>query len=183
MRRAATYAVRVPPSVVLRRLGYRAAFRCLQLFWLVTRPAKHGVKCVITDRDRVLLVRHTYGSRAWDLPGGGVRRGEAPASAAGREMAEELGLGDAHWIPLGEVRGGVDHRHDIIHVYGARVTAPPLTLNLAELSVAAWFPRDRLPLELGPFAGPILDGVSRYATAREVAPPSPAAPQTARGVA
>ncbi|MFD8588596.1 NUDIX domain-containing protein [Streptomyces sp. NPDC059637] len=43
------------------------------------------------DRDRVLLVDPTY-KPGWEFPGGVVERGEAPARAGVREVAEELGL-------------------------------------------------------------------------------------------
>src|SRR5437870_4690431 len=78
-------------AVAVRRRGYRVAFALLRVYWFVRRPALHGVKCVLTNGDQVLLVRHTYGSRDWDLPGGAVSRGEPPVATARREMHEELG--------------------------------------------------------------------------------------------
>ena len=132
--------------IPLQRAGYRVAFRLLQLRWRLLRPRLEAVKCVITDGDRVLLVRHTYGPRAWDLPGGASRRGEAPAETARREMAEELGLPPLPWVPLGELRGRMFGRHDLVHVFGVEVDDPPLRVDPVELATAAWFHRDRLPL-------------------------------------
>ncbi|SFD07630.1 NUDIX hydrolase [Streptomyces aidingensis] len=43
------------------------------------------------DSDRILLVDPTY-KPGWEFPGGVVEPGEAPARAAVREVAEELGL-------------------------------------------------------------------------------------------
>ncbi|UWE09738.1 NUDIX hydrolase [Actinacidiphila bryophytorum] len=43
------------------------------------------------DADRVLLVDPTY-KPGWEFPGGVVERGESPARAGRREVAEELGL-------------------------------------------------------------------------------------------
>ncbi|BCK72654.1 ATP/GTP-binding protein [Streptomyces libani subsp. rufus] len=43
------------------------------------------------DQDRVLLVDPTY-KAGWEFPGGVVERGEAPAQAGVREVAEELGI-------------------------------------------------------------------------------------------
>jgi 8-oxo-dGTP diphosphatase len=52
-----------------------------------------GAAAIITDGEgRVLLVRHTYGRKNWDLPGGGVEQGESPMDAAVREVQEESGL-------------------------------------------------------------------------------------------
>jgi 8-oxo-dGTP pyrophosphatase MutT (NUDIX family) len=43
------------------------------------------------DADRVLLVDPTY-KPGWEFPGGVVERGESPARAGHREVAEELGI-------------------------------------------------------------------------------------------
>lgn len=43
------------------------------------------------DQGHVLLVHPTY-KDTWDIPGGYVERGESPAAACTREIAEELGL-------------------------------------------------------------------------------------------
>ena len=40
---------------------------------------------------RVLLIRHSYGSGSWMLPGGGIGRDETPLAAAMRELREETG--------------------------------------------------------------------------------------------
>jgi 8-oxo-dGTP diphosphatase len=138
----------VPLSVTVRRFGYRLAYRLLQAVWLITRPRKLGVKCVLTDGHRILLVRHTYGIRGWDLPGGGVRRGEAPERAVAREMHEELGVTPPpdRWIDLGTVRTRQDHRHDTIRLFSAALDRPvALKLDLGELSDAQWFARNELP--------------------------------------
>jgi 8-oxo-dGTP pyrophosphatase MutT (NUDIX family) len=142
--------------VPIRRTTYRCGYRVLQVLWFVWRPHKDGVKCLLTTDDRVLLVRHTYGRRSWDLPGGAVKRGEPPIEAARREMEEELGLGSAPWFEMGQVRGSVDHRRDTIHVFRAEVGAPTLTLDEGELAEARWFKRGGLPADLGPYVTPIL---------------------------
>ncbi len=103
------------------------------------RPHTSAVKCFVRDGDRVLFVRHTYGRRdLWELPGGGLRRGEAPASAARREMREELGvdLGDLREVGTVEVSG--DHKHTRLVCFEADAGGAPLRLSAAELAEARW---------------------------------------------
>jgi 8-oxo-dGTP pyrophosphatase MutT (NUDIX family) len=153
---APAYPVVVTVTLTLRRLGYRLAYRVLQVFWFVRRPPKAGVKCLVTCRDRVLLVRHTYGSRAWDVPGGAIKRGEPPLAAARREMGEELGLASAEWTGIGEVRGNVNHRRDTIHCYRVEMCEPVLTVDRGELAEVDWFARDALPEDLAPYVGSVI---------------------------
>jgi ADP-ribose pyrophosphatase YjhB (NUDIX family) len=143
--------------VSVRRLAYRSAYRVLQTFWFVRRPNKLGVKCLLTDDDRILLVRHTYGRRAWDLPGGAVKRGEPPREAAQREMHEELGLSTVQWVEFGTMTATMDHRHDTIHLFRAELTdGERLTMDPGELEAIEWFARSQLPSDLRPYVIPIL---------------------------
>ena len=87
----AAYAGRMALSLKARRVAINFAYVGLRVYWFLLRPKVVGVKCVVVHGDRVLLVRHTYGRRSWDLPGGTVRRREVPIDAARREMHEELG--------------------------------------------------------------------------------------------
>jgi 8-oxo-dGTP pyrophosphatase MutT (NUDIX family) len=132
------------------------AYAGLRGYWFIKRPHTSGVKCLLTDGGLVLLVKHTYGSRAWELPGGAVKSGEAPAATARREMQEELGLDVDSWQPLGQIELAIDHRRDVIHCFLAEVHAPTLTLDLGELSEAQWFDRAQLP-RVGPYTRQILD--------------------------
>jgi 8-oxo-dGTP pyrophosphatase MutT (NUDIX family) len=148
--RPISYAGPVELPVPVRRLIYRTGYRALKLVWRVRRPSLHGVKCVITDGDMLLLVRHTYGRACWDLPGGRIERAEPPVEAAAREMREELGLRDADWVSAGELELMTDHRHDTIHVFRAELHAQAVMIDRGELAAARWFPRAELPVDLSP---------------------------------
>jgi ADP-ribose pyrophosphatase YjhB (NUDIX family) len=51
-----------------------------------------GTCAIIAKADgTVLLVRHSY-RPGWCLPGGGLKRGEAPSAGLARELLEEVGL-------------------------------------------------------------------------------------------
>lgn len=146
----------MPIPLAIRRQAYRVAHRLLRAWWFVRRPPLHGVKCVLTDGDLVLLVRHTYGHREWDLPGGTPRRGESTIKAARREMEEELGVQIENWQALGDLLRVSYGCEDTLHCFRAEVSAPALTLNRAEICEARWFPRYELPARLGRHVRPVL---------------------------
>jgi ADP-ribose pyrophosphatase YjhB (NUDIX family) len=148
-------------SVQLRRTAMRLAYAGLRTYWFVARPRVVGVKCVLTHGDDVLLVRHTYGHRTWDLPGGTVRRREVPRDAAEREMHEELGRRIEDWTSLGELFVNTNHHDDNLYLFQARIHDRRLDLNLTELAEAAWFPHDALPTDLARYVRPILKRVTR----------------------
>lgn len=80
------------------RLALRLAHTMRKRWWRWRRPQLTGCRVLIFDPEgRVLLIRHSYGSGKWMLPGGGVGRGEAVLAAAIRETREETGcvLADA----------------------------------------------------------------------------------------
>jgi 8-oxo-dGTP pyrophosphatase MutT (NUDIX family) len=142
--------------VLVRRAFYRLAYAGLTVYWRVSRPTMTGVKCLITDGDRVLLVRHAYGRRAWDLPGGSRKRGESPRAAARREMHEELGVTIDDWLELGQIDLRMNHRADSLHCFHAELAAPALSIDHGELASASWFELDRLPADLSRFVAPLL---------------------------
>jgi 8-oxo-dGTP pyrophosphatase MutT (NUDIX family) len=138
------------------RAGYRMAYTGLRVYWFAARPVVDGVKCVLTNGPRVLLVRHSYGPHEWELPGGSIKRRERPRTAARREMAEELGVTIDDWTELGEVRGRMHHRRDRLHCFQAEVGDARLVLDPRELVVAGWFKNDELPADTGRYAREIL---------------------------
>ncbi|HZU60605.1 MAG TPA: NUDIX domain-containing protein [Solirubrobacteraceae bacterium] len=142
--------------VSLRRLGYRSAYWALRVYWFLLRPSSRGVKCVLTHGEDVLLVRHTYGPRAWELPGGGTRGDEEPVATARREMNEELGITIDDWTRRGETVVDLGHHRDRVQFFTAELPAPEIKLNRAELSEARWFPRGQLPPDLGRYARAII---------------------------
>jgi 8-oxo-dGTP pyrophosphatase MutT (NUDIX family) len=106
------------------------------------------VVCVLSRNGEVLLVRHTYGRRwQWDLPGGGLRRGEEPARAAEREIEEELGLESLEFTFLGELFERIGGKHDELWCFSADAGGRELSPSPVEIGEARWFPRDALPAE------------------------------------
>jgi ADP-ribose pyrophosphatase YjhB (NUDIX family) len=134
----------------MRRL-YRVAWRGLQLRAAVWPRPGDGVKCALTHSGEVLLVRHTYGRRdTWYLPGGRVRRSEAPVAGAEREMEEELGLRDLRFEVVGTFETRLDRiavRLTFVHTELAQ--RPRVRTDPVEIAAAQWWDLDALPAPLG----------------------------------
>ncbi|HEX8122219.1 MAG TPA: NUDIX domain-containing protein [Solirubrobacteraceae bacterium] len=145
------------------RVGYRVAYRALTLYGRVVAPTANGVKCLLRDdRGRVLFVRHNYGARShWELPGGGVRRGERGDEAAEREAWEELGVQAAAWRESGSTEGRWYGQEHVLTIFTGEDWHGPLRTDPVEIAVAEWFPLDRPPAPLGPTTVAALDALVR----------------------
>jgi 8-oxo-dGTP diphosphatase len=100
------------------QLAYAAAYRMLRVWWFLRRPKHLGALVALWHDGELLMVRSSYRGR-WDLPGGGVHRGEDGRDAAVREIREEVGLvldaaalrpaqsGEIFW----------EHRHDYVTIF------------------------------------------------------------------
>jgi 8-oxo-dGTP pyrophosphatase MutT (NUDIX family) len=81
-----------------------------------------------------LLLVHTSYQAGWQLPGGGVRRGETPEDAARRELGEEIGLATSALFPAGVACGNWDGRRDRVHFFELQlVELPKLQLDNREI--------------------------------------------------
>ena len=129
----------------LLRLAYRFGIHVMRVYWFVARPHTRGMKVVVRHGGRVLLVRHTYGDRHWDLPGGTAHRDEDPSATAVRELAEELGvtpttlrlLRTTHWRPSG--------KRDEVSLFVADIDDPTLHVETAEIAATRWVSPDAIP--------------------------------------
>jgi 8-oxo-dGTP pyrophosphatase MutT (NUDIX family) len=79
-------------TVPLRQAGYRFAYTALRCYWFLVRPRVAGRLCLLVHEHQLLLIRNTYGSRAWTFPGGMIKRGETPEVSTQREVREEGGI-------------------------------------------------------------------------------------------
>jgi ADP-ribose pyrophosphatase YjhB (NUDIX family) len=143
--------------VKVMRTLYRLAYHALQVLSVFRRSDGRGVKCVLTNSGRVLLVRHTYGAReVWYLPGGGARRSETAADAAAREISEELGLHDLPMRQLTTVSLRVIRKPVALTGMHAALEDPVVHPDPVEISQARWFELDCLPRALGSEVMPLI---------------------------
>lgn len=70
---------------------YRFLYPIARLYWLIFKPVTFGVRIILINDGKILLVRHTY-LPDWMLPGGTVEYQEDFSTAIQRELREELNI-------------------------------------------------------------------------------------------
>lgn len=116
--RVSTYVHLVPGGPAVNRAILRIAYLGARVVWFLLRPAHQGAVVALWEDSRVLLVHQTY-RRCWTFPGGGVGRGEAPETAARREVAEELGIDPGPLRPALAVEERFEWRDETVHIFEA----------------------------------------------------------------
>jgi 8-oxo-dGTP pyrophosphatase MutT (NUDIX family) len=120
------------------------------VWWRVRKPRLEGCRVLAFDaEDRVLLVRHAYGSGLWMLPGGGLGRGEEPIPAALREFAEEAGCTLVQARVLEVVEEPLSGAINRVHVVTGRIDGTPRPDGREIVALACHAAAD-LPADLSP---------------------------------
>lgn len=117
----------------------------------ITRPLTVGVRLILLDGDRVLLVRHTY-QDGWLLPGGGVEKGETLEEAARREAREETGAQLGALELFGAYTNFAEYKSDHVAVFVCHEVTIPNTPRKSSPEIASiqFFPVYALPEDLLP---------------------------------
>ena len=96
-------------------------------------------RCLLYREDRFLLAVHASfrGSqrRRWGIPGGQIERGEDPATAAAREIEEELSIN----LPALMEVGPFAYKRAMHMVYAANISEPIHDWDESELLEIGWF--------------------------------------------
>lgn len=130
---------------VLHWIIYFIALKLRQIYWFLFRPRTIGVKCLVQYKEEVLLIRNTYGSKTWTLPGGGMKRGETPLVAITREVSEEVGIEGLVFKELGVYTSTLEHKRDTIYCFKLRVSSRKFFIDEREIVEAKWFELSSMP--------------------------------------
>lgn len=145
----------------LHRAALCLAHRLRKLWWRWRKPELLGCSIVLRDStDRILLVRHSYGSGLWGLPGGALKQGEDAVQAIIRELREETGCRAETVAPLGEAVHDFHGAYNRVWMFVGRTDDTPVP-DGREILEARFFAFDGLPENLSPRAAEWLDRVPR----------------------
>ena len=126
----------------------RILYRLFQVYLFIVRPLTLGVRIMLIQDGKVLLVRQTY-MDGWFMPGGRIEKNESAEQAARREAREEV-RAELHSISLLGVYSNFKEwksDHNVLFLSQDFVLAGGHDREIAELR---FFPLDALPSDIWP---------------------------------
>ena len=99
----------------LLRWALTAIYQLLKAAWFVRRPRTFGAHALALTPDRKLILVKLRYVPGWRLPGGGRSNTEDPATAALRELREEIGMTSHGAVRVAaELEQRPHHRRDLV---------------------------------------------------------------------
>ena len=130
----------------------RLFFKSLYYFYIrligLVKPISIGVRVLLVQDERVLMVRHVYQDE-WFLVGGSVKRGETLEEAARREAMEEAGATLGDLTLFGIYTNFIHLRNDHITVFLCEDFTYSGAHDL-EIDAVELFPLNDLPEAISP---------------------------------
>lgn len=131
---------------VLRSIGILAFWLTYPVTWAALYKSRR-TRVLVVAEGRVLVLRGLLSDGSWQLPGGGLHKGEDPQAGAVREMREETGLTleADKLLPLGEepVRS-LGFRYTAVYFAVESPTIPTVKVDGFEIIEATWLPLEQL---------------------------------------
>jgi ADP-ribose pyrophosphatase YjhB (NUDIX family) len=103
---------------------------------------------IFDDKDRILLVKITYGSGNWTFPGGHLEKNESPIDGVKREVLEETGyiVDVEHLISV----YSAPNKDDLVLLFKCKIIEQ-VGIYDNEIEQIAFFTRDDLPTQIHPW--------------------------------
>ncbi len=117
-----------------------------RVYWFITHPKTKGVKALIFNQDKILMVRLTYYPNTWTFPGGGVNKKENTIDAIIRECKEEVGITLKHPEYIGDLHFEHEYKKDTVSVFKETIDGPEIKIDGKEVAEANWYELDKLPV-------------------------------------
>lgn len=124
---------------------YKVLNKIRRIYWFIFRPTTKGVKCLVRNEGKYLLIKTSYSGDYWTMPGGGCRFREDPIDAAWREVREELGVNLVYIKFLGSYESTIEYKKDKIFLFVGDTEETLFKLQKSEVSDAQWFSVDSIP--------------------------------------
>ena len=133
-----------------------------KFYWFMVRPQTRGVKCLVENNGKLLLVKLNYAHHKWTFPGGGVGKKESFLDAAIRETKEEAGFNVTNLSYVGFYKTNREYKEDTVEIYLATTDISEVKVDPIEIEEAKWFERSNFPENRSPAVDKILKIYDEY---------------------
>jgi ADP-ribose pyrophosphatase YjhB (NUDIX family) len=134
----------------------------LRLYWFIFRPKTFGVRCIIQFEDKILFIKHSYGSGLWSVPGGGIKRKESFEKAVRREVKEEVGIILKEVKKIGSYISTKEYKIDTVELFWSKVETDTFKIDNFEIIEARWATIDQIPKPCGENTKQILSYIKQH---------------------
>lgn len=129
-------------------IAYKIIRTPFKWYWKLFNIKTKGVRVMVVQDGKIILVRHWYNS-LWVMPGGGIKKYETPEQAAIREIKEEIGIEIKQLdYLLGIYSNTKEGKNDEVHCFvvelNSQVQISRRRFNI-EISDIAWSSFSELP--------------------------------------
>lgn len=111
----------------------------IKVYYRIFNSETRGVKVVLTHKNEILFLKHTYG-REYNFPGGGLGKHEDPEDGARREVIEELGvkLGKLTFLKAIVPDIKYEYRKNTIYIFTVEVQDKNIQPKSFEIEEVIW---------------------------------------------
>jgi ADP-ribose pyrophosphatase YjhB (NUDIX family) len=140
---------------------YIFANKIRTFYWYLFKPNTLGVKCLIINGDKVLLIKNSYQKNLWTIPGGRVNKNKTLENAVAREVLEEVGIlvNFKNLNRVLEYRSEVEFKKDNLTCFVFMTANTFFKVDNVEVVEAAWFDKNELPENISKYVKMILNKI------------------------
>lgn len=137
----------------IKKLYYFFRNPIYKIYCFIFRPKSLGVKVVVENNDKLLMVRIGYAHKRFTFPGGGVNKNESFEEAAKRELEEEVGIKTESLIEMGEYTSESNYKKNIVRCFYLHTDSTFAKIDNFEIIESGWYEPEKFPDNLS-FAVP-----------------------------
>jgi len=133
-------------------------------YWKIFKIETFGIRAVVLDGQKILLVKHRYGDY-WVMPGGGINKNDDPKKTVKKELHEEAGIiVKSISFKLGYYKNTTGGKNDNVHCYVVDSwdfdsEYKKRLVDLIEIGAMKWFYVHNLPRNASPAT---VDRINEY---------------------
>lgn len=131
----------------IKKLYYFLRNPIYKIYCYFFRPESLGVKVVVENNNKILMVKIGYAHKKWTFVGGGVKKGESFEKAGIRELEEEVGMKTKNLIEMGEYSSDSNYKKNIVKCFYLQTDSSFVKIDNFEIIDYGWYDIREIPKE------------------------------------